>query len=152
MRDGRVELVDESTGRVAERRHWPDGLHAAVEAKEGLRLTREGRILGPVTLQHFLSLYPRLAGMTATAQGAADELALFYGLAPWSSRRTGPTIREDLPDVVFTHLEAKEAALVGVDPRAARARAGRCSSARRASPSRSGSPRRSSAQACRARC
>ena len=58
VRGGRVELVDESTGRVAERRHWPDGLQAAVEAKEGLRLSAEGRILGSVTLQHFLRLYP----------------------------------------------------------------------------------------------
>ena len=59
VRGGKVELVDESTGRVADKRHWPDGLHAAVEAKEGLRLTSEGRILGQVTLQHFLGLYPQ---------------------------------------------------------------------------------------------
>ena len=112
VRDGRVELVDESTGRVAEKRHWPDGLHAAVEAKEGLRLTQEGRILGQVTLQHFLSLYPRLAGMTATAQSAADELALFYGLTTVVVPTHRPTVREDLPDLVFTHTEPKDAAVV----------------------------------------
>ena len=58
VRGGKVELVDESTGRVADKRHWPDGLHAAVEAKEGLRLTSEGRILGQITLQHFLRSLP----------------------------------------------------------------------------------------------
>ena len=74
VRDGSVELIDELTGRVAENRHWPDGLQAAVEAKEDLRPGAEGRILGSITLQHFLRLYPHLCGMTATALPAADEL------------------------------------------------------------------------------
>jgi preprotein translocase subunit SecA len=113
VRDGKVELVDESTGRVADKRHWPDGLHAAVEAKEGLRLTSEGRILGQVTLQHFLGLYPRLAGMTATAHTAAEELQAFYGLCTTVIPTHRPTARTDLPDVVFTHQEAKRVALVG---------------------------------------
>ena len=112
MRDGKVELVDESTGRVADKRHWPDGLHAAVEAKEGLRLSSEGRILGQVTLQHFLGLYPRLAGMTATAHTAAEELEAFYGLRTVVVPTHRPMVRADLPDVVFTHQEAKRAALV----------------------------------------
>jgi preprotein translocase subunit SecA len=112
VRDGRVELVDESTGRVADKRHWPDGLHAAVEAKEGLRLTSEGRVLGQVTLQHFLRLYPLLAGMTATAHTAAEELEAFYGLPTVVIPTHRPMIRVDAPDVVFTHQEAKHAALV----------------------------------------
>ncbi len=112
VRGGRVELVDESTGRVAAKRHWPDGLQAAVEAKEGLRLSAEGRILGQVTLQHFLGLYPRLAGMTATAQNAAEELAAFYGLRTVVIPCHRPLIRVDLPDVVFTHKAAKRTALV----------------------------------------
>jgi preprotein translocase subunit SecA len=112
VRGGKVELVDESTGRVADKRHWPDGLHAAVEAKEGLRLTSEGRILGQVTLQHFLGLYPRLAGMTATAHTAADELFAFYGLRTVVIPAHRPLIRTDEPDVVFTHQAAKRAALV----------------------------------------
>ncbi len=112
VRGGKVELVDESTGRVADKRHWPDGLHAAVEAKEGLRLTSEGRILGQVTLQHFLGLYPRLAGMTATAHTAAEELLAFYGLRTVVIPSHRPVIRTDEPDVVFTHLAAKRAALV----------------------------------------
>jgi preprotein translocase subunit SecA len=112
VRGGKVELVDESTGRVADRRHWPDGLHAAVEAKESLRLTSEGRILGQVTLQHFLGLYPRLAGMTATAQAAAEELEAFYGLRTVVIPAHRPMVRTDEPDVVFTHRAAKRAALV----------------------------------------
>ena len=112
VRGGRVELVDESTGRVAYRRQWPDGLQAAVEAKEGLRLSREGRILGQVTLQHFLGLYPRLAGMTATAHTAAEELEAFYGLRTVVVPTHRPTIRGDQPDVVFTHPAAKRVALV----------------------------------------
>jgi preprotein translocase subunit SecA len=112
VREGKVELVDESTGRVADKRHWPDGLHAAVEAKEGLRLTSEGRILGQVTLQHFLGLYPILAGMTATAHTAAEELLAFYGLRTVVVPTHRPMIRADEPDVVFTHQAAKRAALV----------------------------------------
>jgi preprotein translocase subunit SecA len=112
VRGGKVELVDESTGRVADKRHWPDGLHAAVEAKEGLRLTSEGRILGQVTLQHFLGLYPRLAGMTATAHTAAEELFAFYGLRTVVIPTHRPMIRRDEPDVVFTHQAAKRVALV----------------------------------------
>jgi preprotein translocase subunit SecA len=112
VRGGKVELVDESTGRVADKRHWPDGLHAAVEAKEGLRLTSEGRILGQVTLQHFLGLYPKLAGMTATAHTAAEELFAFYGLRTVVIPTHRPMVRADAPDVVFTHQAAKGAALV----------------------------------------
>jgi preprotein translocase subunit SecA len=112
VRGGKVQLVDESTGRVADKRHWPDGLHAAVEAKEGLRLTSEGRILGQVTLQHFLRLYPRLAGMTATAQTAAEEIFEFYGLRTVVVPTHRPMVRTDEPDVVFTHRAAKRAALV----------------------------------------
>ena len=75
VRGGTVELVDEMTGRVAENRQWPDGLQAAVEAKEGLSLGTDGRILGSITIQHFLRLYPRLAGMTATARSSAAGAA-----------------------------------------------------------------------------
>ena len=62
VRHGAVELVDDFTGRVADRRQWPDGLQAAIEVKEGLRVRREGRILSSVTVQHFLRSYPRLCG------------------------------------------------------------------------------------------
>ncbi|MBP1770382.1 MAG: secA 2, partial [Candidatus Aminicenantes bacterium] len=80
VRAGRVEIVDEFTGRVMDKRHWPDGLQAAVEAKEGVRRGSEGAILGSITLQHFFRLYPTLCGMTATAAPSARELKEFYGL------------------------------------------------------------------------
>ena len=112
VRDGRVEIVDEFTGRVMDKRHWPDGLQAAVEAKEGVPRASEGRILGSITLQHFFRLYPTLCGMTATAVTSTRELKEFYGLGVVAVPPHKPCVRRDLPDVVFTHREAKRAALV----------------------------------------
>jgi preprotein translocase subunit SecA len=112
VRDGKVELVDGLTGRVVEDRHWPDGLQTALEAKEGLQLQPQGRILGSITLQHFLRSYSKLAGMTATAQPAAEELKDFYGLNVVVVPPNRACIRVDQPDVVFTHKEAKTKALV----------------------------------------
>jgi preprotein translocase subunit SecA len=111
VRDGRIELVDEFTGRVVEDRHWPDGLQAALEAKEGLARRADGRILGSITLQHFLRGYPRLSGMTGTAQDAAEELQELYGLPVVVIPTHRAVLRVDGPDVVFTHREAKEAAV-----------------------------------------
>src|SRR5207302_784961 len=80
VRDDRIELVDEFTGRVVPDRRWPDGLQAAIEAKEGLAPQPHGTILNSITLQHLLRLYPKVAGMTATARPAANEFEDFYGL------------------------------------------------------------------------
>jgi preprotein translocase subunit SecA len=112
VRNGRVEIVDEFTGRVVEDRHWPDGLQAAVEAKEKVHLGAGGSILGSITLQHLLQLYPKIAGMTATAQASADELEEFYNLKVVVVPPNKPCIRTDHPDVVFTHKEAKFKALI----------------------------------------
>jgi preprotein translocase subunit SecA len=112
VRGGRIEIVDEFTGRVMDRRHWPDGLQAAVEAKEGVRRGSEGRVLGSIPLQHFFRLYPTLGGMTATAVSSARELGEFYGLKVVAVPPHRPCVRRDLPDAVFTHKEAKAAALV----------------------------------------
>jgi preprotein translocase subunit SecA len=112
VRGGRIEIVDELTGRVVEDRHWPDGLQAALEAKEGLERRAEGRILGSMTLQHFLRAYPRRCGMTGTARDAADELDEFYGLPVVVVPTHRPLVRVDADDVVFTHRAAKEAAVV----------------------------------------
>jgi preprotein translocase subunit SecA len=112
VRDGRVEIVDEFTGRVMDKRHWPDGLQAAVEAKENVLRASEGRILGSVTLQHYFRLYPELCGMTATAATSSRELAEFYDLGVAVVPPHKPCVRRDLPDVVFTHREAKHKALV----------------------------------------
>lgn len=111
VRGGRIQLVDEFTGRVVEDRHWPDGLQAALEAKEGLKLRPEGRVLGSITLQHFVRLYPRLAGMTATASPAADELTRTYGMGVLVIPQNRESIRIDHADEVFTHRSAKHRAL-----------------------------------------
>jgi preprotein translocase subunit SecA len=112
VRNGRIEIVDEFTGRVATDRHWPDGLQAALEAKEGLERRPDGRILGSMTLQRFLRGYPRLSGMTGTAQDAAVELRQFYGLDVVVIPTHLPTVRVDRSDLVFSHREAKDRAVV----------------------------------------
>ena len=112
VRRGRVELVDDFTGRVAERRQWPDGLQAAIEAKESLELREEGSILGSITMHHFLRTYPRLCGMTATAVSSAEELRDFYDLRVVVVPSHRPCIRVDHDDVIFTHRDAKWRALV----------------------------------------
>ncbi len=113
VRDGRIELVDEWTGRVADNRRWPHGIQPAVEAKEGLEPRPEGRILGSIPIQHFVRLYPKIAGMTATAVPAAEEFERFYGLRTVVFPPHRACRRVDEPDVVFTHREAKMAALAG---------------------------------------
>lgn len=112
VRDGRIELVDELTGRIAENRHWPDGLQAALEAKEGLLQQPEGKVLGTVTIQHYLRKYPRLCGMTATARPAAAELSEVYGLEVLAVPPHRPCRRVDHPDVIHLSLEGKRRALV----------------------------------------
>ena len=77
VRKNEIELVDEFTGRVADKRRWPDGLQAALEAKENLPIRSGGKILNSITLQHFLLLYPKFCGMTATAQAAEKEFKEF---------------------------------------------------------------------------
>lgn len=112
VRDGKIELIDEYTGRVAENRHLPDGLQAALAAKEGLEPLAGGRILGTITLQHFLSLYPKICGMTATAQVSAMEFEEIYALQVVQIPPNRPNIRIDHPHRIYTHKEAKFKALV----------------------------------------
>ncbi len=112
VRRGEVELVDEFTGRVADKRRWPDGLQAAIEAKEGLTAQSKGVILNSISLQHFLRLYPRICGMTATAQSADSELRRFYGLHTVVIPPHKPCIRKDLPDMILPTRLAKQKALV----------------------------------------
>jgi len=112
VRDGVVELVDEFTGRVVPDRHWPDGLQAALEAREGLRFGREGALLGSMTLQHYFRLYDRLTGMTATARPEQEELDAFYGLQVLVLPQNRPCIRRDLPDRIYANGDARLAALL----------------------------------------
>ena len=112
VRDGIVELVDDWTGRVAENRRWPNGIQPAVEAKEGLTVRTEGRVLGSIPMQHFVREYEKLAGMTATAESSADEFSTFFGMKTVVFPPHRDCARVDEPDVVFTHHEAKIAALL----------------------------------------
>jgi preprotein translocase subunit SecA len=112
VRQGRIELVDEHTGRVVADRHWPDGLQAALEAKEGLTRGADGRILASITLQRFFSGYTRLCGMTGTAADAAEELSALYDLPVAIVPTHAPIVRLDRDDLVFTHREARNRAVV----------------------------------------
>ncbi len=112
VQDGRVELVDEFTGRIAENRRWPYGLQAAIEAKEGLEVQPEGRILNSITLQHLLDQYQSISGMTGTARSAATEIHEFYGLKTVVVPTNKPSVRVDYDDVVFLTKQDKVQAIV----------------------------------------
>jgi preprotein translocase subunit SecA len=112
VRGGKVELVDEFRGRVAQRRRWPDGLQAAVEAKEGLAATAEGEVLGTITVQSYLSLYRTVCGMTATAVLVGDQLREFFGLEVAVIPSHRPCIRIDEPDRLYASREERDEALV----------------------------------------
>ena len=112
VREGRIEIVDEWTGRVADNRRWPNGIQPAVEAKEQVAIRAEGRVLGSIPMQHFVRLYDHVAGMTATAVPAAEELASFFGLGTTVFPPHQTCRRVDEPDVVFASRAAKEAAIV----------------------------------------
>ena len=113
VREGRIEIVDEWTGRVADNRRWPNGIQSAVEAKERVAIRAEGRVLGSIPMQHFVRLYGHLAGMTATAIQAAEELAAFFGLDTTVFPPHQTCRRIDEPDVVFATRQAKQVAIVG---------------------------------------
>ncbi|MET7963948.1 accessory Sec system translocase SecA2 [Micromonospora zamorensis] len=112
VRDGSVELVDEMRGRVAQRRRWPDGLQAAVEAKEGLDATAEGEVLGTIAMQAYIALYPKVCGMTATAVLVGDQLREFFGLEVAVIPPNTPCIREDEPDRIYATRAEKDEALI----------------------------------------
>jgi preprotein translocase subunit SecA len=112
VRDGKVALIDDFKGRIVARRRWPDGLQEAIEAKEGLAISARGRVLNTITLQHLVTLYPRISGMTATAESAAEEFESLYGLEVYRIPPNVPCVRVDHPDAVFTHAEARDHALV----------------------------------------
>ena len=95
VRNNKIELVDEFTGRIADKRHWPYGLQEAIEAKEGITSEKKGKILASINLQNFIHLYPKVCGMTGTALNAANEFDEFYGLKVAIIPTNKPCIRED---------------------------------------------------------
>ncbi|NGZ74730.1 preprotein translocase subunit SecA [Saccharibacillus alkalitolerans] len=112
VRGDGIELIEAHTGRVAENRYLPDGLQAALAAKEGLRQQAGGKILGTITLQHFISLYPKICGMTATAHVSALEFEDIYCLQIVRIPPNRPNVRIDRPHRMYTHSEAKFKAVV----------------------------------------
>lgn len=112
VRDGKVALIDASKGRVADLQRWPDGVQAAVEAKEGLAVTEGGRILDTITLQALMGRYPLVCGMTGTAVEATDQLRQFYDLRVSVIDRNKPLQRFDEADRVYATMEEKFTAIV----------------------------------------
>lgn len=112
VKDGRVIIVDEFTGRLMPDRRWSDGLHQAIEAKEGLEIRKEQQTLATITLQHYFKLYKKLAGMTGTAKTEEEEFQQIYGLSVVVIPTHKPMIRQDLPDKLFTTERAKFNAIV----------------------------------------
>jgi len=112
VKNERIELVDEFKGRIAQNRRWPAGLQTALEAKEGLPLRQQGRILGSITLQNLVKHYPAVCGMTGTAATQAVEFREVYGLEAVVVPTNRPVIRVDEPDVVFGDRLSKERAVV----------------------------------------
>jgi len=108
VRNGAVEMVDEFKGRIALNRRWPAGLHTAVEVKERVAAKRQGRILGSVTLQHLIGLYPRVCGMTGTAATQALEFQQIYEMPVEVIPTNRPVIRIDHPDAVLATRREKE--------------------------------------------
>ncbi len=107
VRDGEVLIVDEFTGRVLPGRRWSDGLHQAIEVKEGVQVKEENQTLASITFQNYFKLYKKLAGMTGTAETEALEFREIYGLDVVVVPTHRPMIRKDLPDLVYKTKKEK---------------------------------------------
>jgi preprotein translocase subunit SecA len=112
VKEGEVIIVDEFTGRLMPGRRWSDGLHQAVEAKEGVRIERENQTLATITFQNYFRMYAKLAGMTGTAETEADEFAKIYKLGVTVVPTNRPLLRVNEPDVVYKTEREKFDAVV----------------------------------------
>ena len=112
VRDGEVIIVDEFTGRTLAGRRWSDGLHQAIEAKEGVPIQRENQTLASITFQNYFRMYGKLAGMTGTADTEAYEFQTIYGLEVVVIPTHRPMVRKDHPDLVYLARPAKYDAVV----------------------------------------
>ena len=102
-----VVIIDENTGRLMFGRRWSDGLHQAVEAKEGVKIENENQTLATITFQNLFRLYPKLGGMTGTAKTEEDEFRKIYALDVVTVPTNKPMIRKDQPDIIYKSQEAK---------------------------------------------
>src|SRR5216683_310821 len=112
VKDGEVIIVDEFTGRLMPGRRYSEGLHQAIEAKEGVKVQRENHTLATITFQNFFRLYKKLAGMTGTAMTEAEEFHKIYKLDVVSIPTHKAMIREDMPDLIYRTTDAKYRAVV----------------------------------------
>ncbi len=112
VKDGKVVIVDEFTGRLMEGRRYSDGLHQAIEAKEGVRIERESQTLAAITFQNYFRMYNKLAGMTGTAETEEEEFRKIYHMDVVVIPTNMPTIREDKADLVYKTEKAKFTAIV----------------------------------------
>lgn len=112
VKDGEVIIVDEHTGRTMQGRRWSDGLHQAVEAKEGVEIQNENQTLASITFQNYFRLYEKLAGMTGTADTEAFEFRSIYRLDTIVVPTNRPMIRKDMPDLVYMTEKEKIAAII----------------------------------------
>ena len=112
VQDGEVIIVDDFTGRLMHGRRWSDGLHQAVEAKEGVKIERENQTLATITLQNYFRMYEKLGGMTGTAETEAEEFGSVYGLDVVMIPTNQPMVRKDTADVIYRTLPEKWDAVV----------------------------------------
>ena len=113
VKDSELKLVDENTGRIAENRHYPDNIHAAVLAKENIQSGKQGIVLDSITIKDYVENYKKLCGMTGTASSSREEFKDMYGLDVVEIPPNKPCIRVDHPTVYFTHVEAKQNWITG---------------------------------------
>ncbi len=114
VKDGRIVIIDEFTGRMMEGRRYSEGLHQALEAKEGVEVQSENQTLASITFQNYFRLYPKLAGMTGTAMTESAELADIYGLEVVEIPTNETCIRDDQDDEVYRTAEEKYDAILGL--------------------------------------
>ncbi|KKL09681.1 hypothetical protein LCGC14_2563430, partial [marine sediment metagenome] len=112
LKDGDVIIVDEFTGRLMPGRRWSDGLHQAIEAKEGVNIESENQTLATITFQNYFRMYNKLAGMTGTADTEAAEFAKIYGLDVMVIPTHRPMVRADYPDMIYKNEQGKFNAIV----------------------------------------
>lgn len=112
IKENQIVIVDEHTGRTMEGRRWSEGLHQAIEAKEGVRIQNENQTLASITFQNYFRLYDKLAGMTGTADTEAFEFQTIYGLETIVVPTNRPMVRKDMPDLVYLTAEEKYQAII----------------------------------------
>ncbi len=111
-KDGQILIIDEFTGRIMQGRRYSEGLHQAIEAKEGVRVANESKTLATITFQNYFRLYSKLAGMTGTAKSEENEFKQIFGLDVVEIPTNKPVVRQDLNDVVYTTEKGKFNAIV----------------------------------------